>query len=74
MRLDRKSCCPSNHTHYPETYLDDANPPRNCEEGRKIKLTRLLLNSSGYHVPAVRRRDMFYAKLEDQRAEALGQI
>jgi len=28
----------------------------------------------GYHVPAVRRRDMFYAKLEDQRAEALGQV
>ncbi|KAF2155826.1 cytochrome-c oxidase, subunit VIIa [Myriangium duriaei CBS 260.36] len=27
----------------------------------------------GYHVPAVRRRDLFYAKLEDQRAEALGQ-
>jgi hypothetical protein len=32
------------------------------------------LRASGYHVPAVRRRDMFYAKLEDQRAEALGQI
>ncbi|KAK5131678.1 hypothetical protein LTR08_000732 [Meristemomyces frigidus] len=28
----------------------------------------------GYHIPAVRRRDMFYAKLEDQRAEALGQV
>jgi cytochrome c oxidase subunit 7 len=33
-----------------------------------------LLEPPGYHVPAVRRRDMFYAKLEDQRAEALGQI
>lgn len=27
----------------------------------------------GFHVPSVRRRDLFYAKLEDQRAEALGQ-
>ncbi|GAB1732362.1 hypothetical protein NU195Hw_g7306t1 [Hortaea werneckii] len=27
----------------------------------------------GFHMPAVRRRDLFYAKLEDQRAEALGQ-
>ena len=24
--------------------------------------------SPGYHVPAVRRRDLFYAKLEDERA------
>ncbi|KAM0715085.1 hypothetical protein Q7P37_009550 [Cladosporium fusiforme] len=30
--------------------------------------------SGGYHVPAVRRRDLFYAKLEDQRAEAAGQV
>lgn len=37
------------------------------EEGR---LTR---HHQGFHMPAVRRRDMFYAKLEDQRAEALGQ-
>ena len=35
MRLDRKSCCASIHTHYPETYLDDANPPRNHEGYRK---------------------------------------
>ncbi|KEQ76502.1 cytochrome-c oxidase, subunit VIIa [Aureobasidium namibiae CBS 147.97] len=28
----------------------------------------------GFHVPAVRRRDLFYAKLEDQRAAALGQV
>ncbi|KAH9833944.1 cytochrome-c oxidase, subunit VIIa [Teratosphaeria destructans] len=28
----------------------------------------------GYHVPAVRRRDLFYAKLEDQRAAAFGQV
>lgn len=26
----------------------------------------------GYHVPSVRRRDKFYAKLEDARAEAAG--
>ncbi|CAD0090706.1 unnamed protein product [Aureobasidium mustum] len=29
---------------------------------------------SGFHVPAVRRRDLFYAKLEDERAAALGQL
>jgi hypothetical protein len=59
----------------PDTYL--ANPPRNCEARSKEErrsLTRILPTISGYHVPAVRRRDMFYAKLEDQRAEALGQI
>jgi hypothetical protein len=27
----------------------------------------------GYHVPAVRHRDAFYQKLEDDRAAALGQ-
>ncbi|KAH7555240.1 hypothetical protein BM1_06863 [Bipolaris maydis] len=27
----------------------------------------------GYHVPAVRHRDAFYQKLEDERASALGQ-
>ncbi|KAK6429062.1 Cytochrome c oxidase subunit 7A [Oleoguttula sp. CCFEE 5521] len=27
-----------------------------------------------FHMPAVRKRDTFYAKLEDQRAEALGQV
>jgi hypothetical protein len=27
---------------------------------------------SGYHVPAVRHRDAFYQKLEDERAKALG--
>jgi hypothetical protein len=50
---------------------------RNCEKERKKErrsLTWILRTTSGYHVPAVRRRDMFYAKLEDQRAEALGQI
>ncbi|KXL47517.1 hypothetical protein M433DRAFT_57750 [Acidomyces richmondensis BFW] len=28
----------------------------------------------GYHVPAVRRRDLFYSKLEDERAQAMGQM
>ncbi|KAF2400366.1 cytochrome c oxidase family protein-like protein [Trichodelitschia bisporula] len=28
----------------------------------------------GYHVPAVRHRDAFYSKLEDERAKALGQV
>ncbi len=28
----------------------------------------------GYHMPAVRRRDLYYAKLEDQRADALGNV
>lgn len=32
-----------------------------------------LTKHQGFHMPAVRRRDLFYAKLEDQRAEALGQ-
>lgn len=29
----------------------------------------ILIAHKGYHVPAVRRRDRFYAKLEDQRLE-----
>lgn len=29
----------------------------------------ILIAEKGYHVPAVRRRDRFYAKLEDQRLE-----
>ncbi|KAE9987096.1 hypothetical protein EG328_003878 [Venturia inaequalis] len=28
----------------------------------------------GYHIPAVRRRDAFYQKLEDKRAKALGTV
>jgi hypothetical protein len=32
-----------------------------------------LLTFEGYHVPAVRHRDAFYQKLEDERATALGQ-
>lgn len=35
-------------------------------------ITRDLL-FQGYHVPAVRHRDAFYQKLEDDRAAALGQ-
>ncbi|KAJ8106286.1 hypothetical protein OPT61_g9637 [Boeremia exigua] len=31
------------------------------------------LHVQGYHVPAVRHRDAFYQKLEDDRAAALGQ-
>lgn len=27
----------------------------------------------GYHVPAVRHRDAYYTRLEDERAKALGQ-
>ncbi|KAF2713042.1 cytochrome c oxidase family protein-like protein [Pleomassaria siparia CBS 279.74] len=27
----------------------------------------------GYHVPAVRHRDAFYQRIEDERARALGQ-
>jgi len=34
----------------------------------------MMCKYSGYHVPSVRRRDMFYAKLEDQRAAAFGQV
>ncbi|CAG5182469.1 uncharacterized protein ALTATR162_LOCUS10176 [Alternaria atra] len=32
-----------------------------------------VLTFQGYHVPAVRHRDAFYQKLEDERASALGQ-
>lgn len=32
-----------------------------------------ILISEGYHVPAVRHRDAFYQKIEDERAAALGQ-
>lgn len=32
------------------------------------------LARKGYHVPAVRRRDIYYSKLEDERARAMGQI
>jgi hypothetical protein len=32
------------------------------------------VNNTGFHVPAVRRRDLFYAKLEDQRAASMGQV
>jgi cytochrome c oxidase subunit 7 len=33
-----------------------------------------MLPTTGFHVPAVRRRDLFYAKLEDERAAAMGQL
>lgn len=29
----------------------------------------IIIACIGYHVPAVRRRDRFYAKLEDERVE-----
>ncbi|KAI4915244.1 hypothetical protein J4E85_010368 [Alternaria conjuncta] len=32
-----------------------------------------VLTIQGYHVPAVRHRDAFYQKLEDERASSLGQ-
>lgn len=32
-----------------------------------------MLTFQGYHVPAVRHRDAFYQKIEDERASALGQ-
>lgn len=37
------------------------------------KSTTSYLPPEGYHVPAVRHRDAFYQKLEDERAAALGQ-
>jgi len=36
-------------------------------------LDKSILTFQGYHVPAVRHRDAFYQKLEDERASALGQ-
>jgi hypothetical protein len=41
------------------------------EEPRKLTTS---FQQTGFHVPAVRRRDLFYAKLEDQRAAAMGQV
>jgi hypothetical protein len=35
---------------------------------------RELMSLVGYHVPAVRRRDKYYASIEDQRSKALGQV
>ena len=31
-----------------------------------------MLTVEGYHVPAVRHRDAYYQKIEDERASALG--
>lgn len=36
--------------------------------------THLTLHFAGYHIPAVRKRDAFYQKLEDKRAKALGTV
>ncbi|KAI4745140.1 hypothetical protein E4T50_04543 [Aureobasidium sp. EXF-12298] len=46
------------------------------ERTRKEKEHKRLteVTNTGFHVPAVRRRDLFYAKLEDERAAALGQL
>ncbi|KAK4995534.1 Cytochrome c oxidase subunit 7A [Elasticomyces elasticus] len=38
------------------------------------KRMKLMTETTGFHIPAVRKRDTFYAKLEDKRAEALGQV
>lgn len=34
----------------------------------------VLILRQGYHVPAVRHRDAFYQKIEDQRAKNMGQF
>jgi hypothetical protein len=31
------------------------------------------ISSKGFHVPNTRTRDLFYAKLEDERAQKMGQ-
>jgi len=36
------------------------------------KSTTNSIRLSGYHVPAVRHRDRFYAKLEDERMKGIG--
>lgn len=38
----------------------------------KSRTTQLKYISIGYHIPAVRRRDRFYAKLEEERAKNQG--
>jgi ribosomal protein S15P/S13E len=56
----------------PHTTTRKSNSNDETFEPRPEKTTNS--QRTGYHVPAVRRRDLFYAKLEDQRAEALGQV
>jgi hypothetical protein len=46
---------------------------RDCNAIRIVISTpNLDLHCKGYHVPAVRHRDAFYTKLEEDRAKALG--
>ena len=44
-----------------------------CDVMAACMLDKSILTFQGYHVPAVRHRDAFYQKLEDERASALGQ-
>ena len=44
-----------------------------CDCGWCKDIQGSILTFPGYHVPAVRHRDAFYQKLEDERAAALGQ-
>jgi len=37
------------------------------------RIEQELTFGKGYHVPAVRHRDAFYTKIEEERAKALGQ-
>lgn len=46
---------------------------QHCSMQHAPKLAAQDLHVQGYHVPAVRHRDAFYQKLEDERAAALGQ-
>lgn len=47
--------------------------PSKRRHSHRQLLPRRVLIIAGYHVPAVRHRDAFYQKIEDERASALGQ-
>lgn len=56
-----------------ESTANDYERPRNAIDEHQIMHNQALTSHEGFHVPSVRRRDLFYAKLEDQRAEAFSQ-
>ncbi|KAI5208285.1 hypothetical protein E4T39_01600 [Aureobasidium subglaciale] len=67
-----------NETIPPQLHLKPASPSYTyTRQTKKIETNKQKTNKSspttGFHVPAVRRRDLFYAKLEDERAASLGQ-
>ena len=50
----------------------DLQPMERDSARNALKNVARNLHPEGYHVPAVRHRDAFYQKLEDERAAAIG--